>query len=329
MPTRVFINYRRGAGQASAGRLYDRLNHHFKSNEVFMDVARIPPGEDFAKVLIKQVAECEAFIIVIGPGWLEFMNEHRTRRAEDPGDWVRLEIEAALNRKILIVPVLVDGAGMPGADDLPESIKALARRHAMTLAYYRFNSDADELAQSLKVALRRDRRPFRQEGLDPSPVNREGNWANSFFSFGGRISRKRYWAAMATIFLLGLILDGLLLPILGGSLRTYFLSSPEDTPLQQRLITFVATLPLWWPLLAIIRKRIRDFGQGWVIFLALVISISVFSFLDIFALAAEKSVGAALSQISGMRDLSFILALLSLTLIVFIGSIKSGDNATN
>src|SRR5262249_37162883 len=54
-----------------------------------------------------------------------------SRRLDNPNDFVRLEIETALKRpRIRIIPVLVNNAAMPGGNELPSSIKALAYKHA-------------------------------------------------------------------------------------------------------------------------------------------------------------------------------------------------------
>jgi hypothetical protein len=47
MSGQIFINYRRDDSSAWAGRLYDGLNRHFVSNQIFMDVDAIEPGVGF------------------------------------------------------------------------------------------------------------------------------------------------------------------------------------------------------------------------------------------------------------------------------------------
>src|SRR5438477_4584974 len=119
----IFINYRRGDSQGSAGRLYDRLLQHFERERIFIDVDAIEPGVDFVVSLDKQVSSCSAFIAVIGPGWLTAKNADDHRRLDEPSDYVRVEIESALKRDIRVIPVLVDGASMPRPSDLPASLE--------------------------------------------------------------------------------------------------------------------------------------------------------------------------------------------------------------
>src|SRR6478735_2895084 len=128
MAGKVFINYRREDSIGTAGRLHDRLAHTFGRNNLFMDVDHIPAGVDFVEYLNSQVAACHVFLAVIGPNWLDAKDELGRRRFDNPNDYVTIEIAAALRRGIRVIPVLVEGARMPKASELPHSLKPLARR---------------------------------------------------------------------------------------------------------------------------------------------------------------------------------------------------------
>ncbi len=145
----IFINYRRDDSQGTAGRLRDRLAKDPRSGDVFMDVDNIPAGADFVEYLNSQVGACEVLLAVIGPSWLKATDESGQRRLDDPGDFVRVEIAAALARKVRVVPVLVDGARLPKADELPDDLKSLVRRNAIELRNTQFGRDADALADSI------------------------------------------------------------------------------------------------------------------------------------------------------------------------------------
>jgi hypothetical protein len=110
-----------------AGRLHDRLAQTFGRDKLFMDVDHIPAGTDFVAHLNSQVAECDVVLVVIGPNWLGVKDESGGRRLDNPDDFVAIEIAAALARDIRVIPVLVDGARMPKASELPDSLKPLAR----------------------------------------------------------------------------------------------------------------------------------------------------------------------------------------------------------
>lgn len=146
---KVFLNYRREDAQHPAGRLHDRLEARFGPENVVFDIDSIPLGADFVAYLNEQVASCEVLLAMIGPRWLEAL-QARERRGEP--DFVRIEIEAALARDILVVPVLVDAAAMPREADLPEPLRPLARRNAARLTHERFRSDADGLLDGLERA---------------------------------------------------------------------------------------------------------------------------------------------------------------------------------
>src|SRR5262249_49759992 len=93
---------------------------------LFMDVDAIPLGTNFSKVLHEEVAKCGVLLAVIGPDWSDARDEHGNRRLDDPNDFVRIEIAAALQRNIPVIPVLLEGARIPKADELPEDLKELA-----------------------------------------------------------------------------------------------------------------------------------------------------------------------------------------------------------
>src|SRR5262249_39411294 len=92
-----------------------------------------------------------------GRNWLSSSDDDKRRRLEDPNDFVRIEIETALDRGIPVIPVLVDGAAMPRAGDLPDSLKLLSRRKAIEISESRFDSDVEELARAV-ARLVEDRR---------------------------------------------------------------------------------------------------------------------------------------------------------------------------
>ena len=140
--SRVFISYRRADSDYPAGWLFDRLAEHFGRGRVFKDVDSLQPGDDFAEVITAAVSSCSALVAVIGERWLTITDEHGRRRLDNPEDFVRLEIEAALTRGVRVIPVLVNGAGMPRSADLPPSLQPLARRQAVELSPYRFDTSA-------------------------------------------------------------------------------------------------------------------------------------------------------------------------------------------
>ncbi len=146
---KIFISYRRGDSIAYAGRIHDHLSQHFGADEVFMDIGGIAPGEDFVNVLDARVADSDVVIALIGPGWLNASDE-RGRRIDQPDDFVRYELAAALEQGKRLIPVLVSGARMPGADQLPPALARLARCQAHPVDDSRFAYDLDALIRTLE-----------------------------------------------------------------------------------------------------------------------------------------------------------------------------------
>jgi hypothetical protein len=145
----VFISYRRTDEPNFAGRLGDRLTQHFGASRVFMDVDSIELGLDFAEAINDYLADCQALIAVIGKAWIDAADPQGRRRLENPNDYVRLEIESALERRIRVIPVVVEGAPMPHAEELPPSIASLARRNGIEMSHASFGSDTAKLIATL------------------------------------------------------------------------------------------------------------------------------------------------------------------------------------
>ena len=145
----IFISYRRDDSEGHAGRLYEDLAEHFGKDSVFMDVVAIEPGRDFRRVIDRQVASCGVLLTLIGKSWLDATDEAGRRRLDDTGDFVRLETGSALKRDIPVIPVLVHGAAMPRADQLPPDLAELAFRNAVELTHARWESDVQVLIKAL------------------------------------------------------------------------------------------------------------------------------------------------------------------------------------
>ncbi|MGM9486158.1 toll/interleukin-1 receptor domain-containing protein [Ideonella sp. YS5] len=164
----IFISYRRSDAEGQAGRLFKDLQERFGPEAVFMDVVDIEPGRDFRRVIDQQVSHCGVLLALIGPRWLEAADDKGQRRLDDAGDYVRLETAAALKRDIPVVPVLVQGARMPSAGQLPADVSDLAYRNAVELTHARWDSDVEVLARALEPHVT-DRAAGRQGAPVPRP----------------------------------------------------------------------------------------------------------------------------------------------------------------
>jgi len=147
---RVFLSYRRSDVGGYAGRLHDDLVPYLGSKNVFQDVAAIAAGQDFTQIIDRQLDDTDAMLAVLGPGWLAASTDAGTPRLEDADDYVRLELGSALLRGIPVVPVLVGGARLPAADELPPDLAELSRRQSVTLRDETWHADVHGLVQSLR-----------------------------------------------------------------------------------------------------------------------------------------------------------------------------------
>jgi hypothetical protein len=182
MPPRIFISYRRSDAAGDAGRLADHIVRRFGADRVFLDIDTIEPGTDFVRVLRESLQGTAMMLVVIGPNWTSLRGADGTRRLDDPNDFVRMEVEAALGRDIPVVPVLVQGATVPRAADLPPSLAPLATRQAAAIDHAEFHDDAERLCERIAKVI---------DGAD-----------------GGRTGLARWWPAAALAVALVLAVAG-------------------------------------------------------------------------------------------------------------------------
>lgn len=152
-PGRIFISYRREDSAYPAGWLYDKLVERYGADQVFKDVDSIELGDDFVDMISSAVGSCDVLLALIGEQWTTITDAQGHRRLDDPDDFVRLEIEAALTRNVRVIPILVDEATMPGVDELPPSLARLVRRQALELSPARFDFDTGRLLRVLDRSL--------------------------------------------------------------------------------------------------------------------------------------------------------------------------------
>jgi len=153
MSRNIFISYRRADSEGLAGRIYDRLAERFGGDRVFLDVTNISVGEDFVDAIGQAISSCQVVLVIIGPRWASITDEMGRKRLEDPNDFVRLEVLSALERDVRVVPVLVHGAEMPSAEDLPSELESITRRNAFDIRHRHFDTDVNSLVDQLAESL--------------------------------------------------------------------------------------------------------------------------------------------------------------------------------
>lgn len=127
---KIFISYRRADTADVTGRVCDYLREHFGDEVLFKDVDSIPFGEQFPEAIEEAIAGCEVLIAMIGAQWLSITGRDGKRRLDNPNDFVRREVASAFAQGKTVVPVLVHGAPMPAASQLPGELEALPTTNA-------------------------------------------------------------------------------------------------------------------------------------------------------------------------------------------------------
>ncbi|MGH6736942.1 MAG: DUF805 domain-containing protein [Methyloceanibacter sp.] len=303
--TTIILSYRREDTSWIAGRIHDRLKSHYGNDSVFMDIDSIPFGLDFREHIQESLENCDILLAIIGPDWTAPKDDGQARIFDDT-DWVRIEIEAALAKKIPVIPVLIDGTRVPPARDLPEGVRDIVFRQAADIDAGRdFHPHMDRLigvmdqllararqpeVKSAEAPLRPTRAKVKSEASSPAkkatgattsqvaapaPIARaqSASLRDTFFSLGGRLERKKFWAVLIASYvaMFGLtVLLGVLAELAGGA-------SSDISPLAG-----LSPLAWTWVLTAIGVKPLHDFDwSGYWLALPIVIGLFVPSMLGI------------------------------------------------
>lgn len=147
----IFISYRSSpAMMAFAQSLRNYLKHYFRGGTIFQDINMVPSTR-WGQEIRQSIAQSDISLVLIDDNWLNAKESDGSRRLDNPDDWVRKEIEWALDRsdQLKIVPVRVNHATMPTSDDLPESLRRLPTFHNASLYTETLERDAAHLARSL------------------------------------------------------------------------------------------------------------------------------------------------------------------------------------
>ena len=134
VPHSIFISYRRADSGYAVGRLHQCLAEAFGREAVFCDFDSIPAGADFPERIRNVLAGCRVVLPVIGKDWLRIFRERNPEEGDAGPDWVRAELEIACQRRaaegegqLLVYPLRLLDATLPGREYLPESLAQLPR----------------------------------------------------------------------------------------------------------------------------------------------------------------------------------------------------------
>src|SRR5260370_25030879 len=194
----VFISYRREITAGEARALFNELLGKLGENSVFMDVDSIALGRDFRGALQKTLESCDLMLVLIGRDWADVKDEEGRPRLHNPGDFVRLEIEAALNGDIVVTPILVQGAHMPAPEQLPAEIRDLVYRNGFELSHNRWESDFAEMTRRLNLDIAKEGRRVEQyassvatHDASIAPAARPAIPGRQFFNRPLRVTRRQ------------------------------------------------------------------------------------------------------------------------------------------
>jgi transcription termination factor Rho len=149
----VFLSYRREDAAPYARLLQIQLSQRIPEAQVFIDLDSIEPGLDFAEVIREAVDSCAVLVALIGHQWVTLADEEGRRRVDNPDDYVRFEIQTALERGVRVIPVLVNGAKPLQHQQLPIELHKFARLNAFELSYSRYEYDAGRLLDLIQRVL--------------------------------------------------------------------------------------------------------------------------------------------------------------------------------
>jgi hypothetical protein len=258
--------------------IHEAFAREVSRENVFMDVVSISPGANFRKLLKDWVAQCDVLLALIGPDWINATDPLTgKRRLENPSDFVRIEIGEALARDIPVVPVLLDGAPLPDADQLPGDLKELCDRQAEFIEYRTFDTDVQSLIKKLRLgaspsgdtvtaafANRGEQLPAERPPL-PTSIKGSTPITKGPVSLDPRVGTALIWAIVGTLvasisiptgplFTLGsvpILLYQLVVGPLYGFAFYYFCKSTISRSFLAGL--FLATVPILWHEIAISR----------------------------------------------------------------------------
>lgn len=161
----VFVNYRRRDTPVYAGWLHNRLVAQFGSSHVFKDLDSVPAGTDFTSHIADAISGCDVLLVLIGPVWNEPGNTEM-HPLDNPNDWVRREIEAAIQQRKGIIPIMIDKTALPQPESIPPQMRELLKRQALTLNHASFEDDFRRIVTAIRLLFTASKKQEPVQGPD-------------------------------------------------------------------------------------------------------------------------------------------------------------------
>jgi hypothetical protein len=145
--TRIFISYRRDDTDGESTHIADKLQERFGQDNVFFD-RTMRGGDRWRERIDDALTNCDVMLVVIGRSWAKLESAGR-RRLDDPDDVVAYEIAKALERKVRLIPVIVQRAALPSPAELPERLRGLLESQAREIRSDAFERDFQALLRDI------------------------------------------------------------------------------------------------------------------------------------------------------------------------------------
>jgi TIR domain len=143
----IVISYRRQDSNDIARRIYEQLKANYGEKSVYIDIESIQPSADY-RVHIRQTLErALVMLAVVGTEW-RGVRADGSARIFEPDDPVGDEVETMLANRRAVMPVLVNGAGMPTEIEIPDSLRPFRYLHAIAVR------SGDEFSSDIKRVFR-------------------------------------------------------------------------------------------------------------------------------------------------------------------------------
>src|SRR5574341_697573 len=174
---KIFISYRRGEDNKSyiVGTIHEKLEKVFGKKDVFRDTYDISGGSEWRRVLEREINSCKVMLVIIGPDWASLEDPNGKKRLFDPKDVTRWEVETGLRRSrednTTVIPVLVTGARVPKAEELPESLHPLLEKNVIHLRNFPdFEHDMEKLVRDIRSSQGYREDDITTENFEPKTI---------------------------------------------------------------------------------------------------------------------------------------------------------------
>eukprot|EP00004_Rigifila_ramosa_P014345 TRINITY_DN3260_c0_g1_i1.p1 TRINITY_DN3260_c0_g1~~TRINITY_DN3260_c0_g1_i1.p1 ORF type:complete len:127 (+),score=37.76 TRINITY_DN3260_c0_g1_i1:113-493(+) len=108
---------------------------------IFLDMDDLPQG-DFDKEIMERLLDTPVLLVMMSKGFLE--------RCVNQDDWVRREIAAALKANKIIIPISEPSFVFPAPEDLPEDIRGLLTKNAVSVSHEFFEAFINKVVRFME-----------------------------------------------------------------------------------------------------------------------------------------------------------------------------------